>query len=56
MSKTLRELVAAFERELQCNCDLDKWEPERHTGHSCVCRIHIAAISYRPPPYKAGSP
>ena len=28
---------------MQCNCDLDNWEPERTTGHSHVCRIHKAA-------------
>lgn len=30
---------------MQCNCDLDNWEPERSTGHSWVCRIHKAAIA-----------
>lgn len=25
---------------MMCNCDLDKWEPERDTGHSHVCMIH----------------
>lgn len=25
---------------MMCNCDLDKWEPERDTWHSQVCRIH----------------
>ena len=29
---------------MQCNCDLDNWEPEALTGHSWVCRIHKAAI------------
>lgn len=29
---------------MQCNCDLDNWEPEQSTGHSWVCRIHKAAI------------
>ena len=28
---------------MQCNCDLDNWEPEKSTGHSWVCRIHSAA-------------
>lgn len=28
--------------DLQCNCDLDNWEPEPDTGHSWVCRIHKA--------------
>lgn len=40
---TLREFAEQFKSEMQCNCDLDKWEPERDTGHSFVCRIHIAA-------------
>ena len=29
---------------MRCNCDLDNWQPERTTGHSCVCRIHKAAM------------
>ena len=29
-------------KTMQCNCDLDSWEPERTTGHSLVCRIHKA--------------
>ena len=32
---------------MQCNCDLDNWEPERSTGHSWVCRIHKVVISER---------
>lgn len=36
----LKEMAAAFRKEMQCNCDLDNWEPERSTGHSWVCRIH----------------
>ena len=29
---------------MQCNCDLARWEPEKLTGHSHVCRIHLIAI------------
>ncbi len=43
---TLRERVEHFSRKLQCNCDLDNWQPEPETGHSWVCRIHIAAKSF----------
>ncbi len=35
----LREIVKEFEKNSQCNCDLDNWEPEMDTGHSWVCRI-----------------
>jgi len=41
----LEKLVAECEKTMQCNCDLDKWEPERDTGHSWVCRIHKRAKS-----------
>lgn len=30
--------------KLQCNCDLDNWEPERSTGHSWMCRVHKKAL------------
>jgi hypothetical protein len=39
----LRAIVKRIEPTMQCNCDLDKWEPERSTQHSFVCRIHVAA-------------
>lgn len=39
---TEREKAVEFEETMQCNCDLDNWEPERSTGHSWVCRIHEA--------------
>lgn len=38
----LQELREKYEEKMQCNCDLDKWEPEMDTGHSFVCRIHKA--------------
>jgi hypothetical protein len=36
----LKARAAALQKVMQCNCDLDRWEPERDTGHSWVCRIH----------------
>jgi hypothetical protein len=45
----LHAVVADLSKTMQCNCDLDNWEPERSTGHSHVCRIHKAAIA-RPMP------
>ncbi len=46
MSKqTIKEIVAEIEPTMQCNCDFDRWEPEKDTGHSWVCRIHKAAKS-----------
>lgn len=30
---------------VQCNCDLDNWQPEPSTGHSHVCRIHKIALA-----------
>ncbi|KKL08424.1 hypothetical protein LCGC14_2575980 [marine sediment metagenome] len=39
----LKEIVKELENKMQCNCDLDSWQPERETGHSWVCRIHKAA-------------
>jgi len=43
-NKTLRDHANDLRAEgMCCNCDLDKWEPERDTGHSWVCRIHKAA-------------
>lgn len=44
-AKSLKELAKEVESTLVCNCDLDRWEPERTTGHSHVCRIHRAAVS-----------
>jgi len=43
VEKTMKERVSALEETLQCNCDLDRWEPEPDTGHSWVCRIHTTA-------------
>lgn len=34
-----------YDGGMGCNCDLDNWQPERTTGHSCVCRIHKRAIA-----------
>ena len=40
---------------MACNCDLDNWQPEISTGHSCVCRIHkrAIAIKHRPEDVKS---
>jgi len=40
----LKEIVKIKEKKLQCGCDFDTWEPERETGHTFICRIHLAAI------------
>lgn len=37
-----RPIAKEIAKTMQCNCDLDNWQPERDTGHSCVCRIHKA--------------
>jgi hypothetical protein len=44
-SKRLQAIVDEIKPTMQCNCDLDNWEPERDSGHSWVCRIHKAAKS-----------
>lgn len=44
-AKSLRDYANEIAPAMQCNCDLDNWEPERSTGHSHVCRIHKAAVS-----------
>lgn len=44
MAETIEHVVERLEAEMQCNCDLDNWEPTKRTGHSHVCRIHKAAI------------
>lgn len=42
--ETLAETAARLRRDgMRCNCDLDNWQPESDTGHSWVCRIHVAA-------------
>jgi hypothetical protein len=47
-TKTAMDHAADLKSEgMQCNCDLDRWEPEPLTGHSHVCRIHKAAIERR---------
>lgn len=42
--ETEREIAKRLALTMQCNCDLDNWEPERSTGHSHVCRIHRATM------------
>jgi hypothetical protein len=50
----LREIVKEIKTTMQCNCDLDNWQPEPTTGHSHVCRIHKAAMDkYRNQPKKS---
>ncbi len=41
----IKERVKVLESKLQCNCDLDNWQPEQSTGHSWVCCIHKKALS-----------
>lgn len=43
-NESLKQIVEECEKEMQCNCDLDNWQPENSTGHSWVCRIHKAAM------------
>ena len=40
----MKSIVEKLEKEMQCNCDLDNWEPTKSTGHSWVCRIHKQAL------------
>lgn len=48
----LREIVSELKKEgLQCNCDLDNWQPTISTGHSEVCRIHKKAIGIKCRPH-----
>lgn len=50
-SRTLRDIAKALKADgMQCNCDLDKWQPDEFTGHTHVCRIHkrAMAMKYRP--------
>lgn len=48
-TRMMRPIVEELRETMQCNCDLDRWEPERMTGHSFVCRIHKAAIAKAKP-------
>lgn len=42
--KSLMAIVQDLEAGgMRCFCDLDRWEPERATGHSWVCPIHKKA-------------
>lgn len=46
--RDLREIAQTLNAEgMRCNCDLDNWEPELTTGHSCVCRIHKTAVGMK---------
>jgi hypothetical protein len=44
-AEALKAAVEEAKSRMQCNCDLDNWQPERSTGHSCVCRVHKAAMA-----------
>ncbi len=35
----LNQIVKDLEKSMQCNCDLDNWQPKQDTQHSWVCRI-----------------
>lgn len=56
---SLRDAARRLEKDgkMQCNCDLDNWEPQRSTGHSNVCQIHKTAtgLKYRPYDFKANA-
>lgn len=41
----LYRLARDLEEFMQCNCDFEKWPPEKSTGHSWLCRIHKAATA-----------
>lgn len=43
--KSLREIAQELAKTMQCNCDLDRWQPEPSTGHSHVCRIHKGTLA-----------
>ena len=43
-TKNPRAVAKELAATMQCNCDLDNWQPESSTGHSWVCRIHKAAM------------
>lgn len=43
--RLMRAKAEELKKTMQCNCDLDRWEPELSTGHSWVCRIHKAVIA-----------
>ncbi|KKN05661.1 hypothetical protein LCGC14_1084940 [marine sediment metagenome] len=42
----MTQIIRKLERKLQCNCDLDKWEPHPVTGHTLGCCIHDAAAEH----------
>ncbi len=44
-AKTLQEIADDLGQTMQCNCDLDNWQPDQRTGHSWVCRIHKTAMT-----------
>jgi hypothetical protein len=40
----IRKIAKEKSKTLQCNCDLDNWQPDERTGHTWVCCIHKAAM------------
>jgi hypothetical protein len=49
-------ILKELESKMQCNCDLDNWQPEPSTGHSSVCRIHKKAMSLQEHEIKLNPP
>jgi hypothetical protein len=46
--RELRQIAEELKANgMRCNCDLDNWQPERSTGHSCVCRIHKTSMELK---------
>lgn len=41
-SLRMHAMARELRKTMQCNCNLDRYEPENSTGHSFVCRIHKA--------------
>uniref|UniRef100_A0A6M3X5F1 Uncharacterized protein n=1 Tax=viral metagenome TaxID=1070528 RepID=A0A6M3X5F1_9ZZZZ len=40
----MRKIAEELSETMQCVCDLDRWEPEKGTGHSWVCPIHKTTV------------
>ena len=36
---TIKQIVKDLEKDNQCCCDLDNWQPSKLSGHSTVCII-----------------
>ncbi len=44
MHPKVEPIVKQVEREIQCNCDLDNYEPTDMTDHTITCDIHKEAL------------